>query len=411
MSRKTTFFRYVGGILLVAGTTIGAGMLALPVATAVIGFVPSLIIFALCWLVMLVSAFFFLDVNLSIEGDINLITMAKRTLGSWGKILSWIVYLLLLYSLIAAYIAASAPIFTKAISVATGCTIPSVLGPFILPLIFGWFIYLGTAGVDWINKILMVGLGVSYLLLIIFVPSHVDVTLLQHHDMSLSFLAISVVITSFGYHIIIPSLTTYMNHDRKHLVWTLIIGSFIPLGIYIVWEFLVLGVVPLEGKNGLIQAWLAGESGTEPLAKIISNRLLGIGAQFFSFFAIVTSFLGVALSLSDFLTDGIKLKKTWEGRLIACLLTFVPPLGFVFYSTRGFIVALEYAGVFVAILLIFLPAAMAWHLKAPRFYKTKKAKVLIIFVILFAFAVIAFSLIEKIGYFDGYVNKVLSGVH
>ena len=37
--------RLLGGILLVAGTAIGAGMLALPVSTGLAGFYPSLFLF------------------------------------------------------------------------------------------------------------------------------------------------------------------------------------------------------------------------------------------------------------------------------------------------------------------------------------------------------------------------------
>ncbi|MCB1080831.1 MAG: tyrosine transporter, partial [Chlamydiia bacterium] len=326
---------FIGGILLVAGTTIGAGMLALPVMSAFVGFFPSLVIFLLCWLVMLSTAFFFLDANFAVEGEPNLISMVHKTLGGWGKVLSWVVYLLLLYSLPAAYIAASAPLFSSAIQYVTGYALPDWLSPFALPLIFGSFVYLGTLGVDVINRILMLGLGVSYFLLVGFLPEHIDSTLLTHTDWSPILVIFPVVITSFGYHIIIPSLTTYMNHDRKKLRWILMIGSLLPLIIYVLWQVLILGVVPIEGKESLVEAWRAGASATQPLTQILKSKWIKIGAHFFSFFAIVTSFLGVTLSLSDFLTDGFKIKKSWEGRLLACVLTFVPPLVFVFTYQRG----------------------------------------------------------------------------
>ena len=388
---------YIGGILLVAGTTIGAGMLALPVLTSFVGFFPSICIFLLCWLVMLATAFFFLDVNLAVEGEPNLISMAHKTLGGWGKGLSWIVYLLLLYSLTAAYISASAPLFVSAVKATTGYTLPSWLAPFSLPIIFGFFVYLGTLGVDMINRLLMIGLCVSYLILVGFLPDHIEGTLLTHVDWTPTLVTFPVVITSFGYHIIIPSLTTYMNHDRKHLRRTLIIGSLLPLVIYILWQVLILGIVPIFGENSLISAWKAGSSATIPLSHLIHNKWVVVGAHFFSFFAIVTSFLGVTLSLSDFLTDGFKIKKTWEGRLIACLLTFIPPLVFVLTYQRGFFVALEYAGAFVAILLIFLPAMMAWKLKTSKFYRSGWGKLLLSFVILFAIFIVVVDILEQWG--------------
>ncbi len=398
---------YIGGVLLVAGTTIGAGMLALPVMSSFVGFLPSIAIFLLCWGVMLTTAFFFLDVNFAVEGEPNLISMVHRTLGGWGKALSWIVYLLLLYSLTAAYISASSPLFVAAIQYVTGYILPYWLGPFCLPLIFGFFVYLGTLGVDIINRLLMLGLCVSYLLLVGFLPEHVDGALLAHVDWSSASMVFPVVITSFGYHIIIPSLTTYMNHDKKKLRWILVVGSLLPLVIYLLWQVLILGIVPLNGENGLVHAWKQGVSATQPLTQIVTNSWIKIGAHFFSFFAIVTSFLGVTLSLSDFLTDGFKIKKSWEGRLIACLLTFVPPLIFVFTYQRGFFVAIDYAGVFVAILLIFLPAMMAWTLKTPRFYSTFYGRTLLVFIILFAFFIVVVGMFVQLGFLKPLVSKYL----
>lgn len=396
---------YIGGIFLVAGTTIGAGMLALPVMTSFIGFGPSLCIFLLCWLVMLATAYFFLDVNLAVEGEPNLISMAQKTLGGWGKGISWIFYLLLLYSLTAAYISASAPLFSSAIKALTGYTLPSFLAPFCLPVVFGFFVYLGTLGVDMINRLLMIGLCVSYVILVGFLPEHIEGSLLKHVDWNPMLIAFPVVITSFGYHIIIPSLTTYMNHDAKHLRWTLLLGSLLPLVIYVLWQVLILGIVPIKGANGLVEAWKMGSSATTPLIKIVESKWIITGAHFFSFFAIVTSFLGVTLSLSDFLMDGFKIKKSWEGRLLACLLTFIPPLIFVFTYQRGFFIALEYAGAFVAVLLIFLPAMMAWKLKENRFYQSFKGKLLLSFVILFAIFIVVVDILEQWGVFKPLIEK------
>jgi len=389
MKKKTLFNHFLGGILLVSGTTIGAGMLALPVSTAPFGFIPSIFVFLFIWLFMLATAFFFLDVNLSIKTESNLITMSGKTLGLWGKVVSWVIYLLLLYSLIAAYIAASAPIFISTFDALFGIQVPNWLGPFCLPILFGSFIYLGTGGVDGLNRALMLGLIVSFVLTIVLLPSHVEADLLMRQSWEHLYLAIPVVITSFGYHIVIPSLTTYMAHDRRHLVLTIVIGSILPLVVYLIWQLLVMGVVPFGGKFGLAAALKGGLSAATPLAHYVDSSLLKYGANFFSFFAIVTSFLGVSLSLSDFLIDGFKIKKTWEGRLMALLLVFIPPLIFVLYSQRGFIVALEYAGAFVAILLGFIPAAMAWTLKK---YKKAGRKILLVFVCLISLAIAAISI-------------------
>lgn len=329
--------------------------------------------------------------------------MAEERLGTWGKILSWVVYLLLLYSLTAAYIAGSAPLFVDAIYQITGHTIPSWFAPFILPLVFGGFIYAGTRGVDLVNRLLMFGLVLSYVLLIFFVPSQVNVENLFHFDLPATFIAIPVVITAFGYHIIIPSLTTYLKRDVKSLRKTILIGSFIPIFVYLLWQVLILGTVPL---NLLTEAYVQGASATTPLAKVLHNPWISLAAKLFSFFAIVTSFIGVTLSLSDFLTDGFKIKKTGSGRFIAILLTFLPPLFFVFTYQRGFYIALQYAGAFVAILLVFLPAAMVWNLP-----KYRNKRLFLSLIMLIAIAIVGFDLLEETGHLKGLISKYIEKNH
>ncbi len=396
---------FFGAILLISGTTIGAGMLALPVVTSFSGFLPSTLVFLFIWALMLVTAYFFLDVNLSVKGEPNLISMAGRTMGLPGKTVSWIFYLLLLYALLAAYIAASAPLFARGVQYILGWDLPCWLPPFFLPIVFGTVIYFGTKGVDYANRLLMLGLVLSYVLIVLFVPAHIESANFTHVDFAASLLSIPIVLTSFGFHIIIPSLTTYLEHNKKLLKKALLIGSLIPFVIYIIWQVLVLGVVPL---SLLSQAWVEGASATDPLAQVLGMGWIKVAARFFSFFAIVTSFLGVSLSLSDFLKDGCKLKKTWEGRLFAYGLTFIPPIVFVFTCRRGFYLALEYAGAFVAILLGVIPAAMAWKLKGHPFYSCWKGKALIILVILVCLSLVLVDIVEKRGLLQGLVQDYIA---
>ena len=74
----------------------------------------------------------------------------------------------------------------------------------------------------------------------------------------------------------------------------------------------------------------------------------------------LTSFLAVSLGLSDFLSDGLRIQKTGKGNFIVSLLTFIPPLAIVLFYPGIFVKAVSYAGFFCVILMIFLPAAMAW---------------------------------------------------
>ncbi len=398
------YSRFVGGVLLISGTSIGAGMLALPVITAFGGFIPSFLVFTFVWGLMFISANFFLDVNLKVRGEPNFISMAERTLGRWGKIVSWCLYLLLLYSLLAAYLAACAPLFSLAFESVFHFALSPIIASFFLPICFGGCLYFGTRGIDYFNRILMAGLIGSYFLIVGIVPQHIELSRLLHLDFSASLLAVPIIITSFGYHIIIPSLTTYMDHDEKLLRKTILVGSIIPFIVYVLWQCIVLGAVPFPS---LVVAWNEGAPASEPLAGSLGVSWIGSTVRFFSFFAVITSFLGISLSLSDFLRDGLKLKKSWEGKLMAIALTFLPPLVFVFSYQKGFYAALEYGGAFVAILLGIIPSLMVLRIKTHSWYRNFWGKVFV-YIVIFLFTLIAFSNVAvKLGWFQKYITPYL----
>ena len=358
----------IGGILLVAGTCVGAGMLALPIVTSLAGFYPSIFLMLIVWLFMMTTAFLFLEATLQMKKEANIISMVQATLGNTAAVISWIVYLFLLYSLITAYLAGSGSLLEDSIESIIQSCIPRwfVFVPFVI--IFGSFIYLGTRSIDYLNRLLIIGFVLGFVLLVMFIPPYIQLSSLKYNNWKGILIAISIVITSFGFHIIIPSLVSYMHGNIKKLKRTIFIGSIIPLFIYLLWEFLVLGTIPIHGKDGLLSLWHTGGQIVRPFKALINNNLLISGARLFSFFAIVTSILGVSLSLSDFLADfffvafGIKTKGTRAGKIFLSGMTFIPPLIFAMLYSRAFVVALSYAGAFgVVILLGILPTLMVWN--------------------------------------------------
>lgn len=387
-----------------SGTTIGAGMLALPVVTGFAGFFPSLALFVAFWIYMTFTAFLMLEVNLWLGPHTNLISMARQTLGKWGEAISWITYLFLLYSLTTAYVSGSGPIVTDVVQSLTGYHMPVWAGSIPLLLIFGYFVYKGTRSVDYVNRLLMMGLVIAYGLLVVFLTPYVEGRLIEHSDPKYLFIAVSVVATSFGFHIIIPSLTTYFDRDIPLMKKAIFIGSAIPLVVYIAWEFLSLGIIPLEGKNGIIEGYAKGANGAHLLSAILGNSAIALCARFFAFFAIVTSFLGVSLSLTDFLADGFKIKKDRGGRALLYLMVFMPPLAFTLTDPRAFLNALEYAGAYgVVVLLGLMPALMVWsgryHRHFQSTFKTPGGKIALLCAMLISILVIGIEIANKSGIF------------
>lgn len=393
--------KILGGILLVAGTTIGAGMLALPVATGMAGFYPSLALLLAYWLFLTFTAFLMLEVALWLPPHANLITMARQTLGRWGELLSWFVYLYLLYALLTAYLAGGGAILLDFLDTYGHLSLPMWAGPLLVMGLFSLFVYKGHGPVDKINRVLMGCLVIAYLVLIGVLAPHVQAALQERSNWSAILLGSSVVATSFGFHIIIPSLVVYLDRNVASLRWTILIGSVIPLLVYVVWELIALGILPLEGPDGLISGYAEGANGATLLADYLNRPFISWIARLFSLFAIVTSFLGVALSLNDFLADGFKIKKTRPGRLLLYAMTFLPPLVIALSDPRAFLKALEYAGAFGVVLLLgLLPAWMVWRgryrLAFPSTFQVPGGKIGLLLCMAFAIAAIGIEIILKV---------------
>lgn len=387
--------RLVGAIFLVAGTTIGAAMLALPSTTGLAGFFPALLLMSVIWLLMMLTAFYLLEVNLRMPGESNIISMASKTLGKGGQIVCWLIYLLLLYSLLSAYLVGCSELMADFLRPLIA--LPIWGWPLVLFFVFAIFVFLGTLFVDFLNRFLMLGLLIAFLILVVMGFSHVSYPLLLHVNWNHLLPSFSVVLTTFGYHIIIPTLTTYLEHDIPLLKRAIVIGSLIPFILYILWQLIVMGVVPpallVETK----------EQVTVPLDLILNSAWIAAGARFFALFSIVTSLLGVSLSLSDFLADGLKIEKDSWNKLWIVLLTFFPPLLFTLLFPQGFLIALKYAGIFVVILLALLPAWMAYFERygpetersfLPSQFKVFGGKWLVVATIVLSFLLLVIEIVK-----------------
>lgn len=66
--------KILGSTLIIAGTTIGAGMLALPIASAGLGFSTSLIIMIAMWALMAYTALLMLELHQHADYDATLHT-------------------------------------------------------------------------------------------------------------------------------------------------------------------------------------------------------------------------------------------------------------------------------------------------------------------------------------------------
>jgi tyrosine-specific transport protein len=393
--------KLIGSSLLIIGTCIGAGILGLPVAAAQLGFIGSVILLLVCWFIMTAGALFILEVNLCLPQNNNIISMAKATIGPIGQLIAWLSYLLLLYSLLCAYIAGGSDLFHNML-LGGGLEIPRWITAILFTLIFGVVVYFGIQSVDKVNRLLLTVKMGAFLCVVFFLASFITPHYLTEGDLHYltSLSAITVTITSFGWSTLIPSLRAYFSNDIRKLKIAIIIGSIIPLVCYIAWDAIIMGIIPLQGDQSLVTALQSGNA-TSALVNLLNaqvdNSLINIFIKVFTSICVLTSFLGVALCLTDFFADGFGIEKKGLGKIGIHAITFIPAVGIAIFYPHAFIAALGCAGIYSTILLILLPAWMAWkrryHLPLSSEFKVAGGKTLLVIVIAVSLTLVISSFI------------------
>lgn len=352
--------RTLGSILIVAGTTIGAGMLAMPLASAGVGFGVTLALLITLWALMCYTALLLLEVYQHVPADMGLGSLAARYLGRYGQWATGFCMLFLLYALTAAYISGAGELLASSLNQWLDWTLPPAAGVLIFTAIGGTVVCIGTSLVDLFNRFLFSAKIIFLAIMLALLLPHIHqinlLTLPLQQGLALS--AIPVIFTSFGFHGSIPSIVSYLGGDIRKLRRVFIIGSFIPLVAYIFWQLATLGSIDSPAFTALL-AQNAGLNGLlEAIREVVASSHVELAVHLFADLALATSFLGVALGLFDYLADLFQRQNSAGGRLQSGLITFLPPLAFALFYPRGFVMALGYAGVALAVLALMLPSLL-----------------------------------------------------
>lgn len=362
----------VGSTLLVAGTMIGAGMLAMPLTSAGIGFGFTLVLLLGLWALLTFSALLFVELYQTAESDAGIGTLAEQYFGKTGRIVATAVLIIFLYALIAAYISGGGSLLKDLLPESFGDKVSILL----FTVVFGSFIVIGTHSVDKINRVLFfVMLAAFAVVLSLMLPEiKFDNLMATPIDNALIISASPVFFTAFGFHGSIPSLNKYLDGNVKALRISILVGSAITLCAYILWQMSTHGLLTQNEflqilkedatLNGLVKATLA----------ITGSNMIAGAVKLFSTLALVTSFLGVGLGLLECIED--LLKRSFNisaGRISLGLMTFIPPLVFALFYPEGFILALGYAGQMFAFYAVVLPVSLVW--KARRAHTNLPYKV------------------------------------
>lgn len=352
-------FKAIRGALLVSGTMIGAGMLGIPLVTSAAGFLPGVAATIITYLFMLATGLLFLEATLWLPDGANILSISKKFLGNRGKSVAGGFFVFLYYCLMIAYFAAGGPLIQLALAGIFGIELSLFWSFLIFGVIFGTIVAIGPRSIDRTNFILSIAMVAAWVLLVGVGSGDVTLINLSYSKWGAMGYAFPVLFGAFGYHNVIPSLSTLMKRDVRLLRMCIIGGTFLSLFVYLIWQWLILGALPPSLIGETLQD---GYPVTQALQKVTGLPWVVRLGNTFSFFAIVTSVLGVSFSMVDFLGDGFKIKhRLGRDRILLTLLTFVPPFIFGVINPHIFDTALGIAGgIGEAVLNGLLPIALVW---------------------------------------------------
>ena len=394
----------VGSTLLVAGTMIGAGMLAMPLTSAGIGLTATIFLLIGLWAVLTFTALLFVELYQTADSDAGIGTLAAQYFGKAGRIISTAVLIVFLYALIAAYVSGGGSLLMDLLPTMGDKDTMNKIAVLVFTIFFGSFIVIGTHSVDKINRVLFFVMIAAFILVLALMLPNIkfDNLMAMPIDNALIISASPVFFTAFGFHGSIPSLNKYLGGNVKSLRIAILVGSGITLFAYFLWQLSTHGLLSQNEflqilredatLNGLVKATL----------EITQSPIIANAVKIFSTLALVTSFLGVALGLLECIED--LLKQSFDihaGRISLGLMTFIPPVLFSLFYPEGFILALGYAGQMFAFYAVVLPVALVWKARSihPNLpYRVWGGKALLVLVLVLGVIITSIPFAIRTGY-------------
>lgn len=346
LKKENTF----GAVMMVTGCCVGAGMIGLPVLSAAAGFLPSFLAIFLAYAFTTGTGLLLLEATLWFEGRVNLLSIAEVTLGRFGKILVGGLFLFLFDGIFVSYFDGGGQIFNALLSSLFSQPVHRFYGPLLSLICVSAILYSGAGGVDRMNRFLMIGVAFFYCLILGIGMSHIELKNLEHANWKAGLATLPLLFICFGFQNMVPSLTHYLRKNVAAIRFSIVVGNFIPLLFYLLWNFVILGMISnpasLRTESGLVSELFA------------ASGSIFFFIQAFSFFALFTSFITVGLSFVDFLRDAFHTRpREW----VLQALVLLPPLAISLSIPHLFLKALSFAGGVIDVFLFgIFPICAVW---------------------------------------------------
>ena len=289
----TGFFgkhKFAMAVTTLIGTIVGAGILGIPYVVAKAG-----IFYGFVLMIAIGFAFVFLnlfagEVVLRTKKQYQLTGYAEKYLGRTGKRIMTFSMVFNIYGALTAYL------------IGEGQTLFFIFGagfPLLYTLLFfavtSFIVYKGIKATGRAELILISLLFLVVILIGIFSFRSIDTHNFTPLDLSYFFLPYGVILFAFMGSPAIPEVQEVLGQEKKKMKKAIIIGSVIPIVLYLLFTIIIIGVVG-EGNFDL----LAPNERIATIAlSVYGHPLLGTLANLLAVLSMFTSFLTLSIALAE----------------------------------------------------------------------------------------------------------------
>lgn len=323
--------------LFLTGICVGIAYFSIPILTGIAGFIPGCLMTLIVWIFSLAIGLLYAEATLTQPDGANLASISYALLGrTWMVILS-IVFCINLVTYLASYAYFIAEFFQWFFS--TTFHIP--LSPFTAELLgtlpFCLIVFLGVQFSMRVNVLLVIGLLVAFSLMCYQGSTSVAPTHLLERHWTYTIFSVPILFSALGFVGIVPVLCTYLDRNPTKIRITLMIGTVLPLILYIFWQWLILGSFSVS-KFWVLNEERANSRAVISLAQTIPH--IKYFLNFTIFFSMATSLIGNGIAIVEFLRDLLHLplkKRSDLPRLGICCFIFGLTLLAALYQGQFFI--------------------------------------------------------------------------
>ena len=329
------------------GTTVGAGILALPYVISRSGFLIGLAEIIILGLASILLNLFVGEIILRTKKNYQLSGYVGKYLGPWGKHLMAFSLVVGIYGALIAYL------------IGEGEVLKTVFGgdSFFYSLLFFAFaagiVFFGIRAVGKAEIVMTTLMILAVLLVGIFSFEKIKIENLSTINLPLILFPYGAILFAFMSATAIPEMKEELRGRNKLLKKAIIFGGLAPIIIYLVFSTVILGIVGPENFSLLQENQRIATVALD----LFSSGILSVMINLFAAFSMGTAFLALGYALWTMLHLDYGIKK-----VPAYIIALLPPLLVFFLNLTNFISVINFIGAFIGLFNILIVLAF-WQAK------------------------------------------------